>query len=508
MMSPRIAFLLLIVPSLLVAQETPLAREVDQLLKRPEYRHARWGVLVVDSATGKPLVEHNADQLFAPASVTKLYSCAAALVALGAEHRFETPVYQRGDDLILVARGDLTLGGRTTREGKMAFADDDHIYAGPTKTTTQITPTDPLAGLRDLARQVKAGGIDEIKGDVLIDTRFFEQARGSGSGPGLLTPIVVNDNLVDVLVQPASKAGQPAQVRLHPATAFVQVDARVETVTEAGRVNITVRRVGPHRYTVRGRIPVGAAPQVRTCTIDDPAGYARALFIDALLEAGVKVSASPLRAPEAELPEEASYARLPRVALHRSLPLSEALKVILKVSHNLHASMLPLLVGVKHGKRTLAEGMRLQGKLLGELGLDLKTFSLESGAGGGDGDKVSPRVTVQLLQALRKRPDWSAFEAALPILGVDGTLVSSVPPSSPARGKVKGKTGTYIDDNLLRGSSHLRAKSLAGVMTTAKGRELVFAIFVNDVPLASGVTATREGQAIGRLCEILYLHAP
>ena len=76
------------------ADEPPLAREVAAVLRRPEYKHARWGILVVDAATGKPVFEHNADQLFAPASVTKLYSCAAALVALGADHRFETPVYR------------------------------------------------------------------------------------------------------------------------------------------------------------------------------------------------------------------------------------------------------------------------------------------------------------------------------------------------------------------------------------------------------------------------------
>ena len=215
-----------------------------------------------------------------------------------------------------------------------------------------------------------------------------------------------------------------------------------------------------------------------------------------------------MRTPTAELPEHETYAKLQRVALHRSLPFSEALKVTLKVSHNLYASTLPLLVAVKHNQRTLREGMRLQGKILHDLGVEVKGISLESGAGGGDGDKVSPRATVQLLTELANAPTGRLFEAALPVLGVDGTLSDVVGPDSPARGKVRGKTGTYLDLNLLSGATHLRAKSLAGVMTTARGRTLVFALFVNDVPSPPGNSGTREGKAIGRLCEIFYQHTP
>jgi D-alanyl-D-alanine carboxypeptidase/D-alanyl-D-alanine-endopeptidase (penicillin-binding protein 4) len=109
---------------------------------------------------------------------------------------------------------------------------------------------------------------------------------------------------------------------------------------------------------------------------------------------------------------------------------------------------------------------------------------------------------------MRKRDDWGTFEAALPVLGEDGTLATVVAKDSPARGKVRGKTGTYTDANLLLDQAHLRAKSLAGVMTTARGKTLVFAIFVNDVPLPRGVGAEREGRMIGRLCEVLYQHAP
>ena len=512
---PRATLLLLFLSTPTIADEPTLASRLDTVLKRPLYKNARWGILAVEADGGKVVFEQNADQLFAPASVTKLYSCAAALVAFGADHRFETPVYQRGKladgklagDLILVGKGDLTLGGRTQPDGTMAFADEDHIYAAATKTTTRLTDTDPLAGLKDLAKQVKAAGVREVAGDVLIDARYFETARGSGSGPGIVTPIVVNDNIVDVIVTPSESAGEPASYELRPRTDFVQVDVQVETAAKGTRIE--TRRVGPGRWTVRGKVAVGAKPQVRICAVDDPTGFARALLIETLRREGVAVGASVLRAPTAELPETESYSKLPVVAKHRSTPLMEALKVTLKVSHNLYASTLPALLAVKHGKRTLEDGMRLQGKALAELGVDVESISLESGAGGGDGDKVSPRVTVQLLQAMRKRPDWPAFEAAMPILGVDGTLATVVKKDSPARGKVMGKTGTYGDSNLLLGKGHLRAKSLAGVMTTAKGKALVFAIFVNDVPLPSGASAgPREGKAIGEVCEILQQHAP
>src|SRR5262245_14123912 len=83
-------------PSPIRADEN-LAQRIESVINGPDYKQARWGILIVDARTGKSLYEHNADRLFLPASTTKLYSCAAALDALGPEHRFETPVYRRGD---------------------------------------------------------------------------------------------------------------------------------------------------------------------------------------------------------------------------------------------------------------------------------------------------------------------------------------------------------------------------------------------------------------------------
>ena len=78
------------------AQE-PMESRTVALLQTPGFQNGHWGILVVDGKTGKPLFERNADELFAPASVTKLFSTAAALAEPGADYRFKTPVVRRGE---------------------------------------------------------------------------------------------------------------------------------------------------------------------------------------------------------------------------------------------------------------------------------------------------------------------------------------------------------------------------------------------------------------------------
>jgi serine-type D-Ala-D-Ala carboxypeptidase/endopeptidase (penicillin-binding protein 4) len=507
--------LLLLLSPVAVLAADKLAEELNRVIHRPAYKQAHWGLLIVDASTGQTLYEHHPDRLFAPASTTKLYSCAVALCRLGPDFRFKTPVYRTGPvehgvlkgNLVLVASGDLALGGRTDRDGHMAFRNSDHIYANG-NTKGELTDTDPLAGLKDLARQVKAAGIRAVHGDVLIDDRLFEQAHGSGSGPDLLTPILVNDNLIDVLITPGARAGEPAIVKLRPETSYVQVDAQIKTVARDEPMGTWLHTEDGRRLVITGQMPLGHRPLVRIVPVSDPAGFARALFIETLRREGVAVKASPIQSPQAALPEKTG---LERVAQIQSPPLAEAIKVTLKVSHNLYASTLPLLLAAyakSPGDKNLAHGLLLQGKTLKSLGVPVETISFGGGAGGARADMVTPRATVALLRAMRKRPEWQAYKAGLPVLGVDGTLADVVGKDSPARGKVMAKTGTLAWHDGLNDRLLLRSKALAGVMTTARGRKLAFAFFVNDVPLPHGTEAEREGKVLGKVCEIVYRSCP
>src|SRR3712207_8227824 len=93
-------------------------------------------------------------RLYIPGSSTKLFSVSAALDDLGFDHRFKTPVYAQGSvkdgtlsgNLVLVASGDLTMGGRTAPNGTVSYTPIDHTYANDVPGAT-LTPENPLAGL-------------------------------------------------------------------------------------------------------------------------------------------------------------------------------------------------------------------------------------------------------------------------------------------------------------------------------------------------------------------------
>lgn len=499
-------------PASWVAAEEPIAKQIEALRDEAPYRAAHFGLLFIDLQSKEVVYEHNRHKLFAPASVTKLFSTAAALDAFTADYRFRTPVFARGEidaegklngDLVLKASGDPTMGGRTNDRGELSFTDSDHIYAN-WSGDAGITPQDPLRGLNELAKQVHAAGIKHITGDVLIDGRLFEAAESSGSGPKQVAPIMINDNVIDLILKP-SEVGKPAEVTWRPQCALLRVESRLETVAAGGKLETFVRDHGDGLLTVTGKIPADKQPLIRIHEVSDAAGWARSLFIEALERAGVTVAGRPaLKHPACSLPVEARYPELKQVAELISPPFAENARLILKVSHNLHASELPLLLAAQRGKKTLADGMKLKRDFLAKAGVDVEAISFGGGAGGSRADYVTPHATVQLLQYMAARPDFPAFERALPIMGVDGTLAKTVKSDSPVRDKVQAKTGTLVWDNLLHERGLITAKGLAGYLTTSRGKRLAFACFVNGVHAKDGFDSKRVGTDLARICEIVH----
>ncbi len=228
-----------------------LSRRVESVLETPGFQAGHWGILVVDRKSGQTIYERDADQLFAPASVTKLFTTAAALVGLGPNHRFQTPLVRRGEidpkgtlrgDLILIAQGDLAMGG--TRDLRARWFSRMTITRMRTGTSTVRSCPGPARGPgRHRARGPRRR---YSQGRRRCDRRrsTVRSRRVDGSGPRVLSPIVINDNVIDVLAQPAPKAGEPAEITFQPATQFVTMDAHVATVEAGQPAALAVRPVG------------------------------------------------------------------------------------------------------------------------------------------------------------------------------------------------------------------------------------------------------------------------
>src|ERR1700722_1745429 len=190
-----------------------LPANIKAIFDKPLYNGAIWGLRVVDLSTGQPLIDTEPAHQFYIGSVRKVFTIGELMNEIGPTHTYNTPVYRRGTvtstgvlegDLILVASGDITMGGRTNPNGTVAYGDFDDNEAN-TLGNANLTKPDPLAGYASLAQQVAASGIKQITGNIIIDARLFQPWNFRDQFE--FRPIFVNDDVVDRPINPA-KLGQ------------------------------------------------------------------------------------------------------------------------------------------------------------------------------------------------------------------------------------------------------------------------------------------------------------
>ncbi len=472
------------------------------IMNKATYSKATWGLRVVDLASGQLIYDREPEFNFHIASVRKLFSVGLALDTLGADHKFSTPVHRNGTvaggvlngDLDLVASGDLTLGGRNTPEGTVAFTNFDHTEANSLGSAI-LTPEDPLAGLNELAQQVAAAGITTVAGDVVIDDRLFIPFNFRGEFD--VQPIVVNDDLVDVTILPTTP-GQLATVEWRPQTAALTVISTVTTVASGGTTTVTLSPTSPGVGDVTGTIAVDFAPPlpgvktlVQTFRVTDPASFSRTAFIEALQRAGITVTAPPTGPnPVEKLPPSDSYTPANEEANLVSLPYSEYAKLILKVSHNLGADLSLMYFGLAKGVNSLPAALGQERATLTEsFGLHGNDFNFIDGSGGGE-TLASTKAVLRLLQVMSGKPAFDAFFDALPKLAEDGSLAEvtgfeSDPSLAGAKGNVHAKTGTYIV--LDGGQTLFKGQAFAGYIDAKSGRRLIYALCVDNAGVIKGI---------------------
>ena len=480
-----------------------LAAEITAITNQPRYAKSGWSILVTDVSRGKTVYSEHPDQLAFTGSTRKLFSVGLALKQLGADHRTTTPVYRTGTlddsgvlhgDLDLVGAGDLTFGGRRTADGGIAYTDFDHNDANNLGTAI-LTPQDPLAGVDELAKQVKASGITAVDGDVVVDDRLFSAYRVPNNDL-LISPTMINENMVDVTVTPTTP-GQPAKIEYRPKTAALQVVGTVLTTAAGTKSTVAIpQATAPSGQQVTGLVTCVATPGchaevggtipvdytaplsgehsfVGTFRVEDPASYARTAFIEALDRAGVSVSAPAVSAnPVDKLPASQTSSSGRRVAALVSPTYAQQAKLILKVSLNLGANLALSQFGLAKGQTTLPGSLAAERTALIGLGIPGKAFDFPTNGSGSPDSRATPRAIVDMLTAMGRTSAADTYKKALPILGVDGSLAHTGTDMA-AKGHVYAKTGTTLSGDTLE------AQTLSGYVDTRAGHRLAFAICLN-----------------------------
>jgi D-alanyl-D-alanine carboxypeptidase/D-alanyl-D-alanine-endopeptidase (penicillin-binding protein 4) len=494
---------------------------VRGIMAQPEFRHASFGIEFYSLDSDAPVFAFHAQKLFTPGSTTKLLTEGTALQLLGPDFRFHTVVYHTGKidshgtlkgDLILVASGDPNLSSRIQPDGTLAFKNEDHSYGG---LDAEVVAGDPLAPLHEIADQIASHGIKKVKGRILVDATLFH-ATGRELGTGVtLSAISVNDNVIDIIVTPAEKAGAPASISISPAVPYLKFENKIATGNAGSDVDIDDHNDthaetpsdGTQVIELTGSIPLGSKPFLNPYAMKDPVRFAEALFTQTLVDKGIAVE--PVAGAAADFAAiKVNYTTQNRVAEHISPPLSEEVKVTLKVSQNLHASMTPYILGSVLGHQAMQadhKGFDLEHDFLQKAGLDLSGASQADGAGGAESAFFTPDFIVHYLAYMSRQSDFALFHKALPILGRDGTL-AKIQSDDPAAGHVFAKTGTFGAEDLLNKNLMLVGKGLAGYTTTASGQHLAFALYLNHVSVPTDPNAADRiaGQALGAIAAAAY----
>ncbi len=284
------------------AGPSTLSERVGAIMARPVFKHALFGIEFYSLDTNTPIYTVNADKLFVPGSTTKLITMGSALQILGADYRFHTRVYRAGDvdadgtlhgDVVLVASGDTNLSGRIRAGDTLAFENVDHSYGGPDSRGLE---GDPLRVIRELASSIASHGIKRIDGRVIVDASLFPEGERDGGTRFVISPVVVNDNAIDVIVQPGAAEGAPVQLKISPVTSYARFVNGAVTGKAGSRETLTIdsdvtRGDGTHVVTLGGSVPADAKPAMVGYRVPEPSRFAEIVLAEALHERGIVAAA-------------------------------------------------------------------------------------------------------------------------------------------------------------------------------------------------------------------------
>jgi len=417
----------------------------------------------------------NPDTALTIASVSKIFSTAAALTGLGKDYQFKTTLYRSGSitggllagSLLVVGGGDPNLSGR--------FYDND------------------IEAIFDRwADGLRLAGITRVSGDLLLNATFFDSKyRNPGWPAGQearwyqapVSALSFNDNCVSVSVLPGTRPGAPASVRFEPPTNFLQAVSSATTVSARRPARLAVARTfGSQVVHVAGTVPFHRSGWSTVIAIDDPPRYFGSVLKERLAQHGIAIDGKIV---ESSVKPDPSWA----VVAATSSDLLPSIAVANKRSQSFYAEQIFKTLAAEKGKEgSWPEAVRLEKDFLGSMGLNPEHYDLHDGSGLNPANRVAAADIVLFLRKMAVSPlaeDWVSTLAVSG--GGDGTLRHRFRDRA-VRGRVFAKTGSLDHVN-----------SLAGYATAASGKNYVFAIVLNGRRVNDGTGHAFEDRVLRAL---------
>jgi serine-type D-Ala-D-Ala carboxypeptidase/endopeptidase (penicillin-binding protein 4) len=395
---------------------------------------------------GRPLVSHQGGLAFNPASTMKLLTTYAALELLGPAFVFHTDVLLAGGLAGGVLDGDLVIRG-----------------GGDPKLTTER--------VWQIAHELRARGLREIRGDIVIDRGYFaalphdparfdsDPRRAYNVGPDAL---LVNFQVVNFRFIPE---GEGVRVTGDPDLPNVEI---------ASRVHLGRNACGAWRRGLQHEIAEDGLIATAVFSGEYPSDCGEKTWALALFD-GPRFTESVLRWIWSEtggvLRGRVRAGGVPASATlfyrYESEPLANLVRDMNKFSNNVMARQIYLALSAERGapgdarasERVLREWLRAKA-------IDAPELVIENGSGLSRNERLSAASLAAILKSAWTSPVMPELAASMPIFATDGTLKERRAAGAAGQAHLKGGTLAGV-------------QSIAGYVLDRAGKRFVVVMIVN-----------------------------
>jgi D-alanyl-D-alanine carboxypeptidase/D-alanyl-D-alanine-endopeptidase (penicillin-binding protein 4) len=434
--------------------ETPRVPEpVVQAFKQANVPMSAVSIMVTpltppSAGPSKPRLSLHADAEMNPASVMKLITTSAGLSLLGPDFTWRNKVWVDGPIKEGVLQGNLYLKG-----------------SGDPKLVVER--------LQSLLQDVMAKGLREVKGDIILDGSVFDLPEKNPASfddeplrPYNVAPqgLLLNFNAMLFKFTPDTVRSE-AKIESEPPLANVQWPISVPLSAgpcQDWRTQLRADFSKADSARFNGTYPKACGEQKWPVAYIEPQSFAPRMVQAMWRQAGGQLKGQVrhgLTPTQVTLWHEAP-----------SLPLSDVVADINKLSNNVMAQQLFLTLSSQQGAGNFAASKQVVLQWWAKNMQGHKAPVIDNGSGLSREERSSAQALTALLQLAAQSNYANALQNSLAIAGVDGTVVRlrDRQPNSVVIGRAKLKSGSLRD-----------VASLAGYVEGLSGQSYVFVVIVN-----------------------------